>query len=191
MCCTTCEQLVIKPALPTRETDPVFGGELSAEEREALAPENPGPSAAVHRAGADRFVHGAGAVQWRSPVAAVRRARLPGCRRGLLHGHARRAHPGHRLARFADRVVAARRRQQRHVDSGRGAGEPGQPAAARGGARWRSAAAAATCPAAWPTICSGWAATPACRVGGAAGPLRVQSAVGSQLDGKPAGDARS
>ena len=153
-------EMVIKPAFSRVRRDPVFGAQLSRREREALVDEI--------RARPGEFVGQTAlalstAPVWAGATARAARDRGPRLRRGRrrrLRRDARRADAGGRRHRVLRRVDAERRRQQGHLDPLGRAGRAGVAAGPGGHARSRSIARPRISPAASPTTCSGWGATP-------------------------------
>ena len=105
------EELVIKPTFPGTGEDPIFGAELSAEERERLIAKmraQPGRYVAAGARGAlDRSRVGRGSAA----TAALGNARFRGQHGYELLGHAGRSEPDLGVAQQHGRLDAARRRQ--------------------------------------------------------------------------------
>ena len=89
--------------------------------------------------------------------AARRTSRPPATRMSVMPGGLTRVSS---TQRRADRVDAARRRQQGHLGAVGRTRERGDAAGAGAARRCGRSALEATCRAAWPRTCSGWAATP-------------------------------
>ena len=117
-----------------------------------------GAARPVRRAGAGRSLDDAGAQPSRARASARGASRDRRVGRYVVRGAAGRPDArGHRPA-VARRLDAARRRQQRHVGDGPHRASPDRTAAGRSAGHATSARR--SCPAASPTISSGWAGTP-------------------------------
>ena len=121
---------------------------------------DPRPSRRVRRPDGAGAVDGAGVGRGTARAARDRGPRLRRRRRRRLRRDARRVDAGGRRHRVFRRVDAERRRQQGHLDPVGWAGRAGVAAGPGGHARSRSIARPRISPAASPTTCSGWDATP-------------------------------
>ena len=135
-CANNLDHLVIKPAFPSQGMEPVFGGQLAADERAELIARMQTRPSRICRAGVDRSFDGSGVVRKHSDSAAGGSARVSGGGGRLVGGDAGRTCPRVRFTRHAGRLHAARRRQQRHLGAFGRAGRQRSPCGARAICRW-------------------------------------------------------